>query len=38
MNKEHLKAVAMIVAVVAGITYIQRNVYAIPLIGGYLPK
>lgn len=38
MNKEKIQAVLMILAVVGGIAFIQRKVYAIPVIGEYLPK
>ena len=38
MNKEKMQAVFMILAVVAGVAFIQRKVYAIPVIGEYLPK
>lgn len=38
MNKEKIQAVLMILAVVGAVAYIQRKVYAIPLVGDYLPK
>ena len=38
MNKEKMQAVFMILAVVGAVAFIQRKVYAIPVIGEYLPK
>ena len=38
MSKEKMQAVFMILAVVGAVAFIQRKVYAIPVIGEYLPK
>ena len=37
-SKEKLHAVAMIVVVIAAISFFQQKVKPIPLIGGYLPR
>ncbi|CAN0621096.1 conserved protein of unknown function [Burkholderia multivorans] len=37
MNKEHLHAALATLATFAVVAFIQKNVFAVPVVGAYLP-